>query len=168
MKKIIYYIKKYSRSGFLLFGLLFSAFTVSVFVSSSSFSFLHIFSLFLSLLSFFFFILEVVEGERKEKEKNKKKEKEKEKKMKEIKNKERKEKAIAIFKELLSWQAEHFIFEVSVGLIIASIIAFIYLPVFSAGCIVVPIFALYYTALLVWRGVLERKDRKKEKVKDER
>ena len=84
--------------------------------------------------------------------------------MKEVKIKERKTKAIAIFKELLSWQAEHFIFEVSVGLIIASIIAFIYLPVFSAGCIIIPIFALYYTTLLVLKVVFERKEKKKGKV----
>lgn len=88
--------------------------------------------------------------------------------MKEIKTKGRKEKAMAILKELFSWHTEHFIFELSVGLIIASIIAFIYLPVFSAGCIIIPIFALYYTSLFVWGVVLEWKEKKKKRVEGER
>lgn len=88
--------------------------------------------------------------------------------MKEVKAEERKGKAIGVLKALLSWHTECFIFELSVALIIASIIAFIYLPVFSAGCIVIPIFAIYYTSLFVWSVVAEWKVGKKIKQKGEK
>lgn len=88
--------------------------------------------------------------------------------MKEVKVKERKEKAMGALKTLLSWHTECFIFELSVALIIASIIAFIYLPVFSAGCIVIPIFALYYTSLFAWSVVAEWKAKKKKKEEEKR
>lgn len=88
--------------------------------------------------------------------------------MKKVKTEKRKEKAISALSALLSWQSKCFIFELSAALIIASIIAFIYLPVFSAGCIIIPIFALYYTSLFVWGVVLEWKEKKKKRVEGER
>ena len=90
--------------------------------------------------------------------------------MKEFKTKKRQQKTTSALKALLSWRtrAEYFIFELSVAFAIASIIAFIYLPVFSAGCIVIPIFALYYTSLFVWSVVLERMEKKREKEEDKK